>query len=122
MLNPFRAITFVFVALVMYTNYWWAGPVLASLMIFYSLVYYYTVTRVMITLDQVVLTVEKNMLMESTLSIGINIVALVALYKLTPYAFVSFWCAPWIVMAFISLIFSYLILFEYIEISEKNDE
>lgn len=121
MFNPLRPISYTLIGLVMFTNYWWAGAALASLMVLYSLFYYYTITRVMFTLDQSVITVEKTALMDSTLSTGSNIVALVALYKLTPYAFVSFWCAPWVIMALSSLTFAYLILFEYIEITEKDE-
>jgi len=122
MLNPFRLINYTLIALVMFTSYWWAGVALASLMVLYSLMYYYSVARVMFTLDQPVIAVEKTILMESTLSVATNLVALVALYKLTPYAYVSFWCAPWIVIAFSSLTFAYLVLFEYIEITEKDEK
>ena len=122
MLNPFRWATYTLIALVMFTPYWWAQVALASIMIMYSLFYYYQVGRIMVTLDESQLVAERATLKDATLSTGGNLVALIALYKLTPFAYVFFWCAPWVTIAIGSLILAWLINIGYLEINTKDDE
>jgi len=122
MLNPFRWATYTLIAFVMLTPYWWAQIALASMMVMYSLFYYYQVGRIMVTLDESQLVAERDVLKDATLSTGGNLVALVALYKLTPFAYVAFWCAPWVAIAISSLVLAWLINIGYLEINAKNDE
>lgn len=122
MFNPFRLATFALIGLVMFTPYWWAQVALASIMVMYSLFYYYQVGRIMMTLDESQLVAERDILKDATLSTGGNLVALIALYKLTPFVYVTFWCAPWVTIATSSLVLAWLINIGYLEINTKDDE
>ena len=119
-MNIFRLAEYTLIAMVMFTNISWAGPTLAGLMVFYSLVFYYTVCRILLTLDVARISDLPEDLQQSTLGVVGIIVSLVALVKLTPYTFIAIWCAPWVILASITVIFGWLVVFEIIDIVEKD--
>lgn len=121
-LNPIRLTLITLIALLMYTSFWWVGPFLSGTMTLLSFVYYYIILRVLFTLEETSLHEDKERVTDNFLSTVVNITASVALYKLTPFAYVAFWCAPWLVLAFLTNIFSLLVAYEYVEIKYKNDE
>lgn len=120
--SPTRLFVLVLIGLTMYTTYWWAGITLAIVMGLFSLIYYYTIIRILFTLDEARLSDDKDFVQDIFLSSVTNIAAAVALYKLTSFGYVALWCAPWLFMAFCTNIFLLLVVYEYVEIKYKEDE
>lgn len=119
MFNIFRIVAYVLIILTMFFSYQWAGITLAFLMLSYSFIFYFTLARILTTLDTVILQKGSESLMESTLAVATNIVSAVVVYKLTSFSVIAIWCAPWLVLTTISLIFAWLVEKEWLEIKEK---
>lgn len=105
-----------------FTTYEWVLPTLAALMFLFSMVFYQMILKVMMTIaESVVETENREDLMNASLSILMNVAAMAVLYY-SPYALVTAFIAPWIILTAINTMWAWLLHLKYFEIIHKDDE
>ena len=120
--NPIRLIIFCLLSILMYTSSPSVGLFLAFVSFSFSIIYYYSVLRILFTLDNPETTDDREKVQDMILNCITNIVMVAAVYVLTPFLLVAVWCVPWLVLSLSVRIFNGLIAYEYIEVKYKDDQ
>lgn len=97
--------------------------VLTVILALFATVYYYLVFKVFTGLSKVnAIFDDKKELHDRTMGTSTNIFMGVVVFVASPYSHVVAYAAPWLILNFVSLIISWLIFANFIEITDKDDE